>query len=89
MDYITLEQLQNRGAFAAKYNTATGYLTDIRRELSLYETSINSILDDTDEDYDARDQRIDAAIEVLKNTLEQLNGNDWIELRFLLNDQII
>ena len=76
MDYITLEQLQTRGSFAAKYNTATRFLEEIKRELDLYETSINNILDDTDEDHDARDQRIDAAVEVLKNTLEQLNGNN-------------
>ena len=79
MDYITLEQLQNRGSFAAKYNTATGILADIKRELALYETSINNILDDTDEDHAARDNRIEAAIDVLKSTLAQLENGTILE----------
>ena len=74
MDYITIQQLKNRGVLAEKYNVAMRLIKDIRSLVTQYEKNINISLEEAEDLYDVSEANMDAAHGVLgmvKDKLQQ------------------
>ena len=72
MDYITIQQLKNRGVLAEKYNTAMGLIKDIRSLVTQYEKNINISLEEAEDLYDVSEANMDAAHGVLGMVKDEL-----------------
>ena len=72
MDYITIQQLKNRGVLAEKYNVAMGLIKDIRSLVTQYEKNINISLEEAEDLYDVSEANMDAAHGVLGMVKDEL-----------------